>query len=66
VPPEEGEGGGGGGTDAAAGALSADEVLVTERRQLVRYLARKTGGEVAFLDFEGANQVVFSTRGVGL
>ena len=65
VPPEEGEGGGGGGTDAAADALSADEVLVTERRQLVRYLARKTGGEVAFLDFEGANQVVFSTRGVG-
>lgn len=31
----------------------AGEVAVTERRQLVRYLARKTGGEVAFLDFEG-------------
>ena len=34
---------------------------VTERRQLVRWLARKTGGKVAFLDFQGANQVVYRT-----
>ena len=33
---------------------------MTERRQLVRYLAAKTGGTVEFLDFEGANQVVYS------
>ena len=33
---------------------------VTERRQLVRWLAGKTRGEVAYLAFEGANQVVYS------
>jgi hypothetical protein len=27
----------------------------------VRWLARKTGGKVAFLDFQGANQVVYRT-----
>jgi len=35
-------------------------VPVTERRQLVRWLAGKTRGEVAYLAFEGANQVVYS------
>jgi hypothetical protein len=34
---------------------------VTERRQLVEYLVNKTRGKMAFLDFEGANQVVYST-----
>ena len=34
---------------------------VTERRQLVRYLAHKLGdAAVDFLEFEGANQVVWS------
>ena len=35
-------------------------VPVTERRQLVRWLADKTKGEVAHLGFEGANAVVYS------
>ena len=35
-------------------------VPVTERRQLVRWLANKTKGEVAHLGFEGANAVVYS------
>lgn len=33
--------------------------LVTERSALVEYLADKSGGEVEYLDIEGANQVVF-------
>lgn len=33
--------------------------LVTERMALVEYLADKSGGEVEYLDIEGANQVVF-------
>ena len=53
----------------AAGGVGDDEpdsfepdsfVPVTERRQLVRWLAGKTRGEVAYLAFEGANQVVYS------
>ena len=59
---EEGTGGGETG-EGKTTAPTRGEVLVTERRQLVRYLARKTGGDVTFLDFEGANQVVYSTRG---
>lgn len=35
-------------------------VPVTERRQLVRWLANKTKGEVAHLGFEGANAVIYS------
>ena len=35
-------------------------VPVTERRQLVRWLANKTKGDVAHLGFEGANAVVYS------
>ena len=51
----EGEDGG----EGAAGGGGGD-VPVTERRQLVRWLAGKTRGEVAYLAFEGANQVVYS------
>ena len=36
-----------------------DGAPVTERMALVDYLARKTGGEVQYLDIEGANQVVY-------
>ena len=35
-------------------------IPVTERRQLVQWLADKTKGEVAHLGFEGANAVVYS------
>lgn len=35
--------------------------LVTQRASLVEYIADKTGGEVEYLDIEGANQVVFGT-----
>lgn len=71
VPADENtEGGKEVGGDPHSGRMGAmkstrgevGEVLVTERRQLVRYLARKTRGKVAFLDFEGANQVVYSTK----
>ena len=34
---------------------------VTQRASLVEYIADKTGGEVEYLDIEGANQVVFGT-----
>ena len=54
----DGEGGRDGGGDTAGGV--GDDVPVTERRQLVRWLAGKTRGEVAYLAFEGANQVVYS------
>ena len=37
-------------------------VPVTRLAQLVRYLARETGGKVARLDFQGANSVVYSTE----
>ena len=46
------------GDEGAAGG--GGDVPVTERRQLVRWLAGKTRGEVAYLAFEGANQVVYS------
>ena len=36
--------------------------LVTDRMALVEYLADKSGGEVEYLDIEGANQVVFRRR----
>lgn len=50
-----GESGGAGADAAPAAAL----VAVTGRAQLVRWLARKTGGRVAYLDFQGANAVVW-------
>ena len=53
------DGEGEGGDEGAAGG-GGDDVPVTERRQLVRWLAGKTRGEVAYLAFEGANQVVYS------
>ena len=37
-------------------------VPVTRLAQLVRYLARETGGRVARLEFQGANSVVYSTE----
>ena len=37
-------------------------VPVTQLAQLVRYLARETGGRVARLEFQGANSVVYSTE----
>jgi hypothetical protein len=37
-------------------------VPVTRLAQLVRYLARETGGRVTHLDFQGANRVVYSTE----
>ena len=48
------------GEDGGEGAAGGGDVPVTERRQLVRWLAGKTRGEVAYLAFEGANQVVYS------
>jgi hypothetical protein len=48
------------GEDGGGGKVGGGVVPVTERRQLVRWLAGKTRGEVAYLAFEGANQVVYS------
>jgi hypothetical protein len=67
VDPGEEEGEGeeeGGSSEEARTRMKTNAVPgapVTERRQLVRWLARKTGGKVAFLDFQGANQVVYRT-----
>ncbi len=62
---EEGEGEEEGGSSEEARTRRKTNAVpgapVTERRQLVRWLARKTGGKVAFLDFQGANQVVYRT-----
>ena len=41
---------------------NARHVPVTRLAQLVRYLARETGGLVTHLDFQGANRVVYSTE----
>jgi hypothetical protein len=42
--------------------INARHVPVTRLAQLVRYLARETGGRVTHLDFQGANRVVYSTE----
>ena len=55
----DGDGDGDGDDTPEDGVGDGKVTPVTERRQLVRYLARKTKGDVAFLDFEGANQVVY-------
>ena len=61
VPAGGDRDGDGDGDDTPVDGVGDGKVTpVTERRQLVRYLARKTKGDVAFLDFEGANQVVYS------
>ena len=46
--------------DSNDGTNDDPRVPVTERRQLVRWLANKTKGDVAHLGFEGANAVVYS------